>query len=106
MVNSNRLKINRIKELVAEKSGLLKEIDTLNHINRSMAATIDAFRADAFKTTSKENVAKLESEIKSLRHRIVEANSAKLDLKAENERMKEWMSTYSKKVLKEHNYCD
>lgn len=105
LVESNQSKINRIKQLVAEKSGLLKDIDTLNNINRSMAEAIDAFRADDDNATQFQNrIVQLESEINSLRHRIDEANRDRFDLIAENERMKNILATYSEKMLKEHNY--
>lgn len=95
LVESNHTKINRIKELVAEKAVMLKDIDTLHNMKRSMAATIDAFRED-------ENT--LDNEVGTLRQRIDAINRENFELKKQNERMKFILSTYSAKVLAEHNY--
>lgn len=108
LVDSNRAKIDRIKQLIAEKSLLLKDIDTLHNMNLSMATTIDAFRAD---DNNDENmprnetkIAQLEKEVDVLRLRIDRVNRDHLDLIAKNKRMKICLHTYSKKVLAEHNY--
>lgn len=107
LVASNHTKVNRIKDLIAEKSNLLKEINTLHNMNRAMAETIDVFRADDNDENAahyEERIGKLEDEIDSLRQRIDRANRDKFDLIAENEQMKICISTYSKNVLAEHNY--
>lgn len=105
LIESNRLKIDRIKQLVADKSALLKDIDTAHNMNRSMAESIVAFRAeDGISADIEANVAELKSEIDSLRLRVDRANRENFDLIAENARMKSVFETYSKKVLKEHSY--
>lgn len=95
LVESNHTKINRIKELLAEKAVLLKDMNTLNNMNMSMAATIDAMRED-------DNT--LEKEVGILRQRLNVVNRNNFDLEEENKRMKSIVSTYSAKVLAEHNY--
>lgn len=95
LVESNRLKINRIKEMTGEKAILLKDMNVLNNMNKSMAATIDAFRED-------DN--RLESEVCKLRQRIDTINRENFDLMDQNQRMKAILGTYSAKVLAEHNY--
>lgn len=108
LIESNHAKIDRIKELIAEKSSLLQNIDTLHNINFSMAATIDAFRADGNNDENmprnETKIAQLEKEIDALLLRIDRVNRDYFDMIAENERMKTILNTYSKKVLAEHNY--
>lgn len=47
LVQSNFGKINRIKELIAENRAWREQVDTLNRINQSFAAMVDAFVAES-----------------------------------------------------------
>lgn len=108
LVAANKAKVNRIKLLVAEKSALLKEIDTLHNMNRSMAETIDAFRAEGNNGESvahyEVQIGQLKSDNDTLRQRIDRINRDRFDLIAQHELLKTCVQTYTEKVLDEHNY--
>lgn len=107
LVEVNRAKISRIKELVAEKSSLLKQIDTMHNINLSLTATVDLFRADeAANELNGQNaqILKLEEEINSLRKQVDQLKRENLAQRNENQRLLGIIGSYSNIVLAEHNY--
>lgn len=112
LVDSNRSKIVRIKELAAERNILLGEIDTLHRINRSLAATVDAYNeASTEPENGREEVAQMQAEIKKLqdevnklRARVQRLNKENFELRTNNGKLKAYLDTHSKQVLNEHNY--
>lgn len=107
-------KINRIKELLAERGVLSAQLEDSHRINRSLTATIDMFRAqdendepldgNAVATKYQDQIDKLKDEVHILRDRISRLNNQNFALKEENKKMKLSLITHSKKVLSEHNY--
>lgn len=114
LIDANRAKVRRIKELLAERSGLLAEIENLHRINRSLAETVDMYREqdendpvlNGNDTTTKlqQQIDQLQGEISSLRMRVDRSNRQIFGLKEDNEKLKTALSTHTKKVLSEHNY--
>lgn len=99
LVNANKAKIMRIKQLVEERDGFLHEIETTHRINHSLAETVDMYREN--QDPSNEEIM---GEIERLRNRIVNLNRQIFELKEENKRFKSCLDSHSKKVLGEHNY--
>lgn len=112
LISSNKSKISRIKELLADRINLNTQIEDLHRINHSLTVTVDMFRADAENedpmdgTTNKlhEQINQLEAEIDVFRGRVERLNRQIFILKDENTKLKSVMSTHSKQVLSEHNY--
>lgn len=85
------------------------EMDTLNNINRSLAETVDLFRAD--ENNGNENVVRMKAEIEdlkkqvaSLQDRVQRLNKVNFDVRSTNDRLKSCLDTHAKKVMSEHNY--
>lgn len=102
LVQSNQVKINRIKQLIAERDAYATQIEGLHRINLSLTKTVDAFRAND------ENIPPLNEnlaiEAKQQKNKI-EALHAQIEgMKAENKMLKECLSTHSSQILSEHNY--
>lgn len=108
LVQSNFGKINRIKELIAENRTWREQVDTLNRINQSLAATVDAFVAESNPSDSVSEAAaqnaKFKNEIEYLRGRVNRLNRENFDLRSTNESLKSSLDTHSKQILGEHNY--
>ena len=114
LIQSNRSKIGRIKELLSERQTLLSQIEDLHRINHSLTQTVDLFRAedengDPLKASDEaikwqEETKQLKVKVGLLRDRLDRSNRQNFVLKEENEKMKATLSSYSKKVLTEHNY--
>lgn len=106
LVRSNFAKINRIKEVIAENHSWREQYDTLNRINQSLVATIDAFNAqsDPSVREAAAQKAKYENEIEGLRDRINRLNRENFDLRSTNERLMSSLATHSKQISGEHNY--
>lgn len=117
LVEANRAKVNRIKDLLAERAvflvdntGLLAQVESLHRINHSLAETVDMFREqdengrpgqplngnNGTNTHQNENI--------FLRDRIDILYRENVGLKKENDKLNAVLSTHSKKVLSEHNY--
>lgn len=114
LVESNRSKVRRIKELLAERFTLMGEIENVHRINRLLTETVDVYRQqdendqplNGNDVTSKlqQQVDRLQDDIASLRDRIKALNQEKFDLNEENKKLKTVVGTYSKEALAEHNY--
>lgn len=114
LVEANRSKVRRIKELLAERSTLLGEVENVHRLNRLLTETVDIYRQqdendqplNGNNVTSKlqQQVDRLQDDIASLRDRIKALNRENFDLNEENKKLKTVVGTFSKKALSEHNY--
>lgn len=104
LVDSNMAKISRIKELMAENRTWKEQYDTLNRINQSLVATVDAMNVDSSIAEMAAQKIEHEQEMENLRVRINRLNRENFDLRSENERLKFSLATHSKQISGEHNY--
>lgn len=114
LVESNQSKINRIKLILAERSSLLSEVETLNRLNRSMTEALDMYRNEDIENRPPTDddrilqmdsqIGELKTEVQSLKDRIGRLNQSNFQLDQENKRLKSVLRTHSSRVSSEHNY--
>lgn len=109
LVVSNKSKINRIRELIAERIFLLSQVETLHRLNESLAQTVDMYRNDESTQNGtdphlQDQINRLQEENTVLRGRVDRLNRQQFELQKENKKLKTSASTYAKRVLGEHNY--
>lgn len=109
LIQSNKSKITRIKELLAERQLLLAQVEDLHRINRSLTSTVDMYLEQDENdgpngNKSEEQINQLKDQLVVLRGRLDRSNNQNFILKAENEKLKAALGTHSKKVQSEHNY--
>lgn len=114
LVHANQVKINRLKELIAERNALLAQVEGLHRINRSLTETVDLYRAhdennqpeigNDMTAKFKQQIDRAQDEIGVLHARLDRLNHQNYGLNEENKKLKTILGTYSKKVLAEHNY--
>lgn len=101
LVESNKAKIIRIKDLLGERAQLSEQVENLHRINFSLAETVDLYRADENNVPSANDarmeIEQLNDENGALRGRVER-------LTKENDALKSYFKTHSKQVLSEHNY--
>lgn len=113
LIESNEVKIGRIKELrserdLAEKEAFLAEIATLHRINRNMGETIDEFRegGNDLQPTIDQNsqIDQLNENVQMLKERVRRLNEENFGLHNSNGRLTACLLSHSKDIMEEHNY--
>lgn len=92
LVESNRSKMVRIEELLAERDLLLGQIEDVHKINRSLAAAIDMYNdasaqpenGDPQQAQMQAQISKLQSEVDLLRARVKRLNHENFQLRTTN----------------------